>query len=527
MAIKFILALLPLLVVLIGIIALKQSGAVMAIVGWVLAVVLAVGYFRTTWEVVFGASLVGLIKSLGITVAVIFTMLMVFIMKECGALSVIGDAMKRVAKNREEQALFVGMGFGSFVTALGVVTPALFPPLLVAMGFSPFSAVAIAILGYDPLTSFALLAIPITLPAETATTNFGIPVDAQYFAYKICIYLPVISVGFALAMLWVVGGKGAIKRGFIPALISGLVISFSALGLVVSRVVPLSVVGVFAGLLSMLSLYLYYKFRSKGRDKEVTDEKRLDIPKLLKAFSPWIILIALVVIINMPFVKEHLADALGENEVINVFADQDVDLNILTQIYTWILVAIIISLPILRPKKSELKESLNKWVRRIWGPMIAYSVYFSISFIMFFSAMEVVNGELKPTDFYEEYNMDRILGITLATVFGAGFAFVAGSLGLFGAFVGGSETSSNVMFVSVQNVAAEQTGTDFMTIYGAHAVAGGIASAITPSKINNAVATLGESSELESKIMRKHIVIALILTIALGIMTGIFVNLGI
>jgi lactate permease len=65
-----------------------------------------------------------------------------------------------------------------------------------------------------------------------------------------------------------------------------------------------------------------------------------------------------------------------------------------------------------------------------------------------------------------------------------------------------------------------------MTVYGSHAVAGGIASAVTPAKINNAVVTIGGSRETESAIMRKHLLIALLLTIATGVLTGIFVNLG-
>jgi lactate permease len=66
-----------------------------------------------------------------------------------------------------------------------------------------------------------------------------------------------------------------------------------------------------------------------------------------------------------------------------------------------------------------------------------------------------------------------------------------------------------------------------MTVYGSHAVAGGIASAVTPAKINNALVTIDESHVTESLIMRKHLVIAVLLTIATGVMTGILVSFGI
>jgi lactate permease len=143
--------------------------------------------------------------------------------------------------------------------------------------------------------------------------------------------------------------------------------------------------------------------------------------------------------------------------------------------------------------------------------------------------MQVVNGAMVPSALYSQLNMNFILGSTLAAVFGAGYIFVAASLGLFGSIVGGSETSSNVLFLKIQKTASDAIGlnhTEFMTVYGSHAVAGGIASAVTPAKINNAVVTIGGSRETESAIMRKHLLIALLLTIATGVLTGIFVNLG-
>ena len=99
-----------------------------------------------------------------------------------------------------------------------------------------------------------------------------------------------------------------------------------------------------------------------------------------------------------------------------------------------------------------------------------------------------------------------------------------------GAIVGGSETSSNVLFLNIQRTAAYNIGLGergFMTVYGSHAVAGGIASAVTPAKINNAVVTINAPRKVESLIMRKHIVVALLLTIATGVLTGLFVNLSI
>lgn len=210
----FFLSIFPILIVLIGMLVFYRSGTFVSVVGWILAVLLAMYYFKTPWEVVWGATLMGVVKALGITLAVVFTMFLIFLMKETGALKKIIDYVKGIAKTKEEQTLFIGMGFGSLSTALGMVTPAMFPPIFLLLGFSPVAAIGVSILCYDPLTSFALFTIPLTLPSKVAMA-FGIkPPGIESlndfiwdFTFKVTILLPVISVIFAFLMLKIVGGK--------------------------------------------------------------------------------------------------------------------------------------------------------------------------------------------------------------------------------------------------------------------------------------------------------------------------------
>jgi lactate permease len=527
----FFLALLPLLIVLAGIVWLRQSGGRMAIVGWLAACVLACTYFKTPISVALGATAFGIVKALAISVAVVFTMLMIFVMREAGALKTIADAIKRIAATREEQALFIGMGFGSFVTALGALTTALFPPLLVAIGFPPLAAISVAVLGYDPLTSFALLSLPITIPAGASGHLLGAEhaFTAEQLALKIAYFLPLVSVGLALAMLWIIGGFKAIRRGLAPALISGLVISLSALGFIYFELIPVQVVGIASGLLSMLALVAYQKL-ARGRRQGAGEQPRAPIAwlALLRAAAPWLLLIAAAAVISFPEISKALAGVLGQAEVIPIFGGQQVDMNILAQMYFWILVALLLSLPILRPTGDQLKRALKVWIRRIWEPFIAFSVYFSIAYVMFFSAMEVTDaGTLAPGPHYATHNMDVVVGGTLAQVFGIGFVFIASALGLFGAVVGGSETASNMMFMKIQHKASLDLGLSadqFLTIFGAHATGGGIASAMTPAKINSAAAMIEPDKGLEGRVMRKHMVVAVLLTIATGIVTGVIVG---
>jgi len=542
---SFALALMPLLIILAGIAFFNQSGLRMAFVGWLATVILAVTYFRTPLDVALVGSVIGFLKSFPISVAVVFTMLMIFLMNAVGALTVISNTIKGAVRGAENQALYIGIGFGSFLTSLGVVTPALFPPLLVVMGFSPFAAVAIAVLGYNATTSFALLSIPITLPAEVFAFD---PIE---FAYKISLFLPLVSVGLAFGVLWMVGGRAAMRRGAGAAIVIGLAVALACLALIGldyhtgTEYVPLRIVGPIAGLLAMAALQVYQRLRPPSSDEAPPTQQAAGVPdpaagpggtvaarppmSLKRAASPWIITTLLAAVTSVPSIKTGLQGLLGDWEVLTFYSNQAVDFDLPIQIYSLILIAVLLSLVTLRPTRAQVSSTTRLWLRRAWGPFLAYSIYFSIAYVMLFSAQHVVDGALTPTDLYRDHNMNVIVGSTLARLFGAGYIFVAAALGLFGAVVGGSETSSNVMFYQIQKEASAGIGlgdAEFMTVFGSHAVAGGVASAITPAKVNNAVATIDAGVAVEAQVMRKHLMIAILLTILTGVLCALFVSIG-
>jgi len=328
----------------------------------------------------------------------------------------------------------------------------------------------------------------------------------------------------------------------VPAIVAGLSVALSSLGLATinyatgREIIPIRIIGIVAGLFSMAVLIFWQRlFQGRAMAEELERVKRenpIAAPALWRALSPWIILTILATIVSFPAVTRFLNGLPGDLEVMKVF-DQKLDLDILGQIYTWILVAVLLSCVFLKPTREQWRRSIDIWLKRFLSPFLAYAVYFSIAYVMAWSAMTLVAGPagnaLTRSGFYQAWNMNIVVGAALASIFGGAYSFISPGLGLFGAVVGGSETGSNVLFMKIQQKAAIDLGLSdkqFMTIYGAHASTGGIASAITPAKITNAVATIGEGRDLEAAIMRKHMAIALLMTVVVGIMTGIFVSLA-
>lgn len=205
------------------------------------------------------------------------------------------------------------------------------------MEFSPFVAIAISVLGYNATTSYALLSVPIGMPADV------FKLDVFMFVYKVNIFLPFVSVLVSIAMLWVVGRRSSVRKGLVPAILAGLSIGFSCL-LFGFLQVPIMLIGVLAGLVGMLVLYsLRNLTTATARASEPID--RLEI---LRALSPWLILIVLALIVSIPQVTDWLRRLDGP--VFWVF-DSSLDLDAFAQVYTWIFVATVLSLPILKPTR--------------------------------------------------------------------------------------------------------------------------------------------------------------------------------
>ena len=240
--ISFLLAILPILVIFVGLVFLKQSGTLMGFVGWILTVIIAVLFFSTSPRIALLATANGILASFGISLMVLFTILQVTMMDVTGAITSISEYIRLIAAERYEQVMLLNVGLGSFLVSIGATPVTMLPPIMLALGFSPIAAIALPCLGYDPLTSFSLLAVPITLPAQIFN------LDLAAFGSPISLFLPVISTGFAFGMLYVADGWSGMRKGFIPALAAGLTLGFSAIFFV--RILPVSaigLVGVFSG----------------------------------------------------------------------------------------------------------------------------------------------------------------------------------------------------------------------------------------------------------------------------------------
>jgi lactate permease len=516
LSILFILAILPMLLIFIGLVLFRQSGTLMGIFGWVLTVIIAVFFFQTSASVALAASWEGVLSSFGISLMVLFSILQVTMMDVTGAISSITAYIKTIAAERYEQIMMLNVGFGTFLVSIGATPVTMLPPIMLALGFSPLAAVALPCLGYDPLTSFSLLAVPITLPAAA----FGI--DVRSLGITVAWFLPVISTGIALAMLWVADGWTGVKKGFFTALVAGLTLGLCAILFVhILPAAAIGLVGVFSGLVTVAVLFLMRKIRGRPLDVaepaavQAAKDERKDKMPLWKAALPWVVLVLFCIVISIPVLKSGLPSILGNMQKIPVMADQIVNLNLLSQAYFWVLISTLITAPVLIRSKEQVGKITKLWLKRAWSPTLAAMVFFAIAYVMDWSGKSVSNGALTLAP--AASNMNVVIGLVLALIFGVAFPLFSPMLGLFGSFVSGSETSSNVMFYGILKKSTDVLNLDFLQVYAAHLVAGGIASGVAVAKIINAAAVVDKIG-IEGEVVRKVAPVAIILTLVTGIM---------
>ena len=516
LSILFILAILPMLLIFVGLVLFRQSGTLMGIFGWILTVIIAVFFFQTSASVALAASWEGVLSSFGISLMVLFSILQVTMMDVTGAIGSITAYIKTIAAERYEQIMMLNVGFGTFLVSIGATPVTMLPPIMLALGFSPLAAVALPCLGYDPLTSFSLLAVPITLPAAA----FGL--DVRSLGITVAWFLPVISTGIALAMLWVADGMAGVKKGFVTALVAGLTLGLCAILFV--HILPpaaIGLVGVFSGLVTIGVLFLMRKIRGRPLDVsepsaiQAAKEERKDKMPLWKAALPWMVLVVFCIVISIPVIKSGLPSILGNMQKIPVMADQIVNLNLLSQAYFWVLISTLITAPVLIRSKEEVGKITQLWLKRAWSPTLAAMVFFAIAYVMDWSGKSVNSGAL--TLATGASNMNVVIGLVLALIFGVAFPLFSPMLGLFGSFVSGSETSSNVMFYGILKKSTDVLNLNFIQVYAAHLVAGGIASGVAVAKIINAAAVVDKIG-IEGEVVRKVAPVAIVLTLVTGVM---------
>ncbi|MFW9927315.1 MAG: L-lactate permease [Candidatus Thorarchaeota archaeon] len=520
-----LLIILPIVLAFILLVFLHRAADVTGVIVWVITLVIAIIAFQTDIGIAFTVSIAGIVKSFPISLMVATSILMMTYMQESGALQRLIVFFKTLGGgSRPMQILMISFGLGLFLVGIGATPVSMLPPVMLALGFSPMVAVALPSIGYDPLTTFALLGVP----AVVFTGEYSVwatPVSLQQAGSVFAWFMPLVSMGIAISMLWIAGGKKLLlsREGLILAGICGLTAGIVAI--LCNVVLPLTTLtNVFAGAAVLLILFIYIRASGKPLlDRTTLDEKDLVVEdgiSLARASIPWVVLVILSLITNMiPQIFQFLFVDLAFPVQIGGYPSA-INTRFLWQAYTLMLISTLISIPFLKSDREVLKRTFSSFKKRAPRPVLAAAIFFAMAEVMNFSGWTVDSGGtwVNPVMAGDPTNNMIYLLASLTAGLGLLYPLLAPFMGLLGGFISGSETSAIAMFTRYHVETSNLISANSLVVAASNGIGGGLASVLSPAKIQNAAAVIDKIG-IEGEVIRYGFVVAVLMTLVTAILT--------
>ncbi|EGW37638.1 L-lactate permease [Desulfosporosinus sp. OT] len=512
---SLLLTLIPIAVIILMLVVWKKPADISGIVGWIAVSVIAFLFFQTSGEVILRSTIAGGVKSFAVSLVVATSLLQMAYMEKTGALKRVIILIKTIASdNRAVQIMLINIGFGTLMVSVGATPVSLLPPIMLALGYSTYVSIALPCIGYDALCTYALLGAPVVVFVDMANSFLGKghEISLSQAGSVFFMFLPVVSTLIGFCMLWIVGKWQGIKDGWLPCAITGAVITIvSYYTNKVDRLVVLT--GIMCGAAVIIAMVLYLMATGKRViDKSSLTVEELNYEKtypLWKALTPWVLLIVLILLLNVPTDMFNFLYRKVTLPIVGLSADgKPIMTRALWNAYTWILVSTILSMVFIKPTSSQLKETFRLWWKRAPRPVFAVAIFFSIGEIMNMSGYNIVTKK------FVVASMVQVLADFSSQIFSNAYGSVVTFIGLLGGFITGSEASTIAMFsiYTMKTANLLHMGLKEMLIVTAGlAFGGGLASVISPAKLQNAAAAIDKMGE-ETKVIRIAFVFSLILT---------------
>ena len=483
----------------------KAGGA-----GLVLAVLGAWLYYDTAPEVLFRSMAAGVVGSLPVALVLTASLFQIAVMQECGALRRVVAFMKALTPGQQAvQILLLNMAFGILLTSLGAATVSLFPPILVALGYSSFAAVLLPCLGYTAMCIYALLGIPAVVFAAFAGVSLY---DAGWMFAQ---YMPVLSFVVGLCMLAVSGGLRLLKEGLVPAAVAAvagggvcLLLAWMGLVTVTGIVAGAAMAGALLGYVRLRGRPLFDRSLLNPGDREA--EKRFTLGR---ACSPWILLTVVSLVINAPFLPFFRLTFVEWSMPLELIPGSPEKVRLFWQAYFWVLVSTFACLPLLRVTGQQFKTAGSFFLRRGWRVFLSAAVFFALAYVMNHSGKNAEWSLSAPG-----MNMIDVLAAASAHLFGSGYAMAASFLGFLAGFISGSQTSAIAMFTRLHLVTADAMHLSGPLLAVASAMGGGLAGVVSPAKVQSAAAAI-DQPEAAGKVMPVAFGLGLVCTLAAALLT--------
>ncbi|NLU24702.1 MAG: L-lactate permease, partial [Clostridiales bacterium] len=472
------------IVVLVGILVFKKSAMKVAPVALIWTVLLAFTYFNIT-GLTFAENVTavdallwkGIKEGLKIVAMVFGAFVILNTLKETGAIDDVKNTVARISgRDRRVQLIVVGLMVPIFLEgAAGAGAPAaIAAPFLVALGFDPITAIAVALLGDATPCSWGGAGLT-TITGGKALVDAGLSTTALNAAMVGRIHMfgaliiPFIMVALAF------GRKGF--KGIVPYLFYAGVTTGGVMFLLSNFVGP-EVTSMGTGLISILLSVLYVKLvpiRTPNEFAYQSADAAKQKYSAFRAMSPYFYMLVL-----LPAVR-YGVPAFVENGFARLCT-----FGYIVWVDAVIFLCAFLGALTLGVRGKDFKKICSMTAKNILPVLITMGSLLVVSYVM----------QSKTT------GMMSLIAGDIAAVAQTFYPAAAVLIGSVGSFVTGTGLGSNIMFANLHMEAAQTLGMNPITVFAGQNAGASLGNLICPNNTVAACATVGQIGS-ESKVMKK------------------------
>jgi len=471
-----------------------------------------------------------------------------------GHFDVLRRSFGTVSSDQRIQAVIIAFCFGALMEALaGFGTPvAISSLMLIALGFKPMKAATVALVANTAPVAFGAIAVPIITLAKIT----GLPVHE--LSSMVGRQTPILALFVPLVLVYMVDGRRGLRQTWLPAVVGGVVFAVaqflssnylsveltdivaslaSAAAIVLllrvwqpSEVLTVEQLGE-AELKTRLTSAIAKAHAVEsggsrrnagsepatvsagvgatsatesttgpagragdlgdhGRDPEPRDPR----PEVLKAYAPYLIIIAVFSVAQIGFIKNalaggavmfpwpglHIVTPSGKPPSAATF-----NFNYLPAAGTLLLLSGLITMLVLKLSPARAARAFGATLNQLKWAILTVAAVLALAYVMNFSGQTITIGQWMAGT-------------------GRVFAFLSPVLGWLGVAVTGSDTSANALFGTLQVAAAKKAGLSEVLMAAANSSGGVLGKMVSPQNLAIAAATTGMVGK-EGDLFRKVI----------------------
>ncbi|HBM9818583.1 TPA: L-lactate permease [Escherichia coli] len=515
---------LPILFFFFALIKLKLKGHVAATWAVIIALIVALLFYKMPLTAALASVLYGFFYGLWPIAWIIIAAVFVYkISVKTGQFDIIRASVLSVTPDQRIQMLIVGFAFGAFLEgAAGFGAPvAITAALLVVLGFRPLYAAGLCLIVNTAPVAFGAMGIPILVAGQVTG------LDSFEIGQMVGRQLPFLTIIVLFWIMAIMDGLRGIKETWPAVLVAGG--SFAIAQFLSSNFLGPELPDIISSLVSLVCLTLFLKrwqpvhiFRFDNTPYQNTDSSPLSRSQVIRAWSPFLFLTATVTLWSLPPFKTLFAPGGTLHDLVITVPVPYLDKLIarmppvvseatayaavfkfdwFSATGTAILFAALLSVIWLKMKPSDAVSTFGSTLKELALPVYSIGMVLAFAFISNYSGLS------------------STLALALAQT-GSAFTFFSPFLGWLGVFLTGSDTSSNALFASLQATAAHQIGVSDILMVAANTTGGVTGKMISPQSIAIACAATGLVGK-ESELFRFTVKHSLIFTCIVGVITSL------